>query len=252
MCWTFAWTRKIDETMKYPFLPKNQKFVGSFVVLGAALVMVAGGAYAQELISNGDFESWESVVGEPPEGIPMNWSISSSTAPPVQGPGIAKGASHSVVLVPGPGNQIVQGVRGRPVAALIEVVFAATEPQKSDGRSFSMNLAQAGLDAPYVNFRVVQGNSAGKLTLEAFNGKFWEEIAGDIFESSEYDPETNTFSVLKPQILRISIDFDAEWYSISCGPDASKLKHFPKLTIFQSEGGGGGLSSVTFRETLNN
>lgn len=231
--------------VKISSLSKIRKSPLGIVVLGLTMAVLAGTALAQELIGNGDFEMWESTSGEPPEGIPLNWSIASSTAPPVQGPGVAKGASYSAVILPGPGNQIVQGVRGRPVAALVEVVFAATEPG-ADGRSFSMNLGQVGIEAPHVNFRIVRGSAPAKLTLEAFDGQNWETIAADIFDASDYDQETNTFRSLKPQLLRVSLDLAAGQYSVSCGPDASKLKHFPKLKIFQTEGTGEGLSSITF------
>jgi hypothetical protein len=213
---------------------------------GLVLIALTGTAFAQELISNGNFDVWESTTSEPPEGIPMNWSISASTAPPVQGPAIAKGAAHSAVIIPGPGNQIVQGVKGRPLAAHIEVLFATTEPEKSDGRSFNMNLGQVGIDAPWINFRIVRGSAPGKLSLEAFDGNGWEEIAPDLFEASEYDREKNVFGVLKPQVLRVSVDAEAEHYSVSGGPDTSRLKHFPKLKVFQSEGGMQGISSITF------
>lgn len=224
------------------------KFPVGALVSGLVLTLFAmscGMVSAQNLIRNGEFLEWESLSGNPPEGVPVNWSLVSSTSAPIQGPAITEEGSCSVVVVPGPGNQIVQGVRGKPLAALIEVVFVATDPGDG-GRSFNMGLTQSGLETPYLNLRLVRGKMPGSLSLEAFDGRVWQQIAADIFEASDYDPEANAFSSIKPQLLRVAVDFDAARYSVSCGPDASRLKHFPGQEFFQSEGSREGLTSLAF------
>lgn len=219
----------------------------SILLLTGCLILTPLSGWAQSINPNGDLEKWTGLEGNPPTGTPVAWGLGTSSTKPIRAPGLIRSSDYAAWMQPGDKNALAQGIASAPMSFDFEFLVAAEDPGSPTARSFNLSLNEKGVSTPSINLRLVQGNSAGKLTLQAFDGRAWRSVAEDAFEASVFNAERNTFTSLRTYRMQIKGRYDnGGTYSIAYGPENGELTTLADLHYYQTPPAGGGLSGFSF------
>lgn len=208
--------------------------------------MLTVGCPAQGTFTNGDFEKWIQLEGNPPTGLPLGWGLGQSSSKPVRIPGLCRSSDYALLLRPGNLNALARSV-GPLTSFELEFYVAAEDPGSPSARSFNLSMNEKGAPTPSINLRLTQGSAPGKLTLQAFDNKTWRNVAEDAFQASVYNAEKNTFTTLHVYRIQIAGRMEAGGtYSIAYGSETGELTRIPDLHYFQTPLSGGALISFSF------
>lgn len=220
------------------------------IVLVSVLALLLCGTSQAQLILNGGFETWGTTTGSPPAGIPTSWTYDNA-ALPYQAPGIVAGSTHSVFLNKNAGvlSQVVTS--NNVVNFRLDFVFAALDPLLTTYRSFNMSVNQGTVAAnnSVLNLRTVRGSTAGKLTLQAYNGSAWAVLGADLFNASVYDSGSNSFTTLNAYEFSLTLDLSSTTpsYSIKYRKlGTGTFNTLPNLTSFYFTPSGASLYKIAF------
>lgn len=224
----------------------------TFLLLTSGLLMLGTMNGAENMLANGDFEKWTLLEGNPPTGQPVNWGLGQSSSKPVRMPGFARSSDYAVWMKPGDKNAIARGMPNPLPSFDLEFYFVAEDPGTSLARSFNLCLNEKNAPLPSINLRLVQGNAPGRLTLQAFDGKRWQNLAEDAFQASVYNAEKNTLTTTNVYRFQLKGNFDGSGsYSIAYGPENGELTRVNDIHYFQTPLNGTGFSSFSFTAAMS-
>lgn len=222
------------------------------LLLTSSILMLDSLCGAENLLVNGDFEKWTLLEGNPPTGQPANWGLGQSSSKPVRMPGFARSSDYAAWMKPGDKNAIARGAQSNLMSCELEFYFVAEDPGTTTARSLNLSINEKGSQLPTINLRLVQGSSSGKLTLQAFDGRIWQNLAEDAFQASVYNAEKNTLTTANVHRLQIKISFEGSGsYHISYGPENGELTRLNEAHYFQTPVTGGGLSGFSFISAMS-
>ncbi len=205
-----------------------------------ALILAAGMCMALEsraaiIINNGTFESWGTVAGTPPAGVPTDWTQSSTfTTNPVRTAGLVNGSNYAALIRPA--GVLNQSFSSALTQMQMDFVLAATDPGSSSNRSFNMAITTNNSSTTnLINLRMIQGSTTGLLSLEAFNGSGWTSLAADAFQASTYNSSSNSFSVLNAYNFSLTLSLGTtSSYSITYGLVDGTTTTINNIAAFQT------------------
>ncbi|PAW78756.1 MAG: hypothetical protein B9S32_05070 [Verrucomicrobia bacterium Tous-C9LFEB] len=219
-------------------------------ILTTLLLFVAGlSAQAQvQMITNGGLENWGTLDAQN-RGTPTNWSTLSSTIAPTRVAGLVSTSTYAAVIPYGTSDTLAPGLSaGNPKQFQFDFVFAATDPGSTSNRSLNFNFNQTSGATPSLNFRAVQGSTAGLLNLQAYSVTLgWKDIAVGLLASTDLTVGAGGAG-LNAYNLSLAVDFAAGSYTLSYGLVGSSMSTPTAFSYFQLNNGNG-LASVGF---LNN
>ena len=193
-------------------------------------------AFGASLISNGNFESWGTVSGTPPTGIPTSWSMTGlSVVNPIRGEGLVDGSTYSAIMQNGQGAstmyQIFSESQSNFTASF--VVAAATTPN-NNGRSFN-TLFNTANGTTYINLRLASVTANANLTLQAYNGSSWVSLSAvAAFLPSVFNSDQTGFDTLNAYNFSVAVDLASVTpsYSITYGLVGGGTTTLSGLTAF--------------------
>lgn len=146
------------------------KMKKKLIIMLMSVAVLGLSSMCSAYISNGDFEAEDTFE---------SWSLIATQEAPV-----AISDNKSAKLVPAGGGNLTQDLSTPQSAFVVDLDLAVSDP--GSGRSFQLNLYHAS-EAGNTNMRIVQGDTSGMGTLEAFNGSNWQNVVTDAVTLSADD-----------------------------------------------------------------
>ncbi|MDZ4198131.1 MAG: PEP-CTERM sorting domain-containing protein [Kiritimatiellia bacterium] len=208
--------------------------------LTAVLMAMGSAGLHAELIQNGTLETWGALTNIPPQGAPTSWTVNGTA--PTQVPGLLAGSTYAALLPANSGIGTSELTQTIPILDRVNqfdfsFVVAAADPGSTSARSFHLQmLTQTGPGTFPVPIAMImtRGSSAGVLSLKAYNGSAWLDVAANAFNASVYNPGDNEFSTLNAYQITVSADFGSETpsYDVSYGLVGGSMTTVSNVNIF--------------------
>lgn len=201
-----------------------------------AVMFAATSAFGASLISNGSFESWGTVSGTPPTGVPTSWSMTAaSVVNPIRGEGLVDGSTYSAIMQSGMGSSSMFQIFSEPQSDFsISFVVAAATTSNNNGRSFQ-TLFNTATGTTYINLRLASVVANANLTLQAFNGSSWVSLSAvEAFLPSVFNSAQTGFDTLNAYNFSVDVDLASVTpsYSITYGLVGGETTTLSGLTAF--------------------